>query len=247
MDAVVLDGVNVVYEGERIPAIHDVSLKVAEGRFVTIVGPNGSGKTTLLETINGLLEATSGTVTVFGLDVGRRGGRVRKRTAYVIQNFSMDPLDPFLCRDVVMMGRVGRIGLLRFPGKDDWEAVDRALQAVGMISFAKRPVGKLSGGEFQKILLARAMAQDPDLLLLDEPFANLDMDARYEAQKILGEWRQRRQLTVLMVSHDIAGVPHYCNRIVVMEKGLVLMEGSREEVLVSPRLRELFASWGESG
>ncbi len=246
-DALALDGVSVVYEGERIPAIHDISIRISRGEFVTIVGPNGSGKTTLLEAINGLLEITSGVVKVFGLDVRREGCRVRKRVAYVIQNFSLDPLDPFLSRDVVMMGRVGRIGLLRFPTRGDWEAVDAALRAVGMTEFAKRPVGKLSGGEFQKILLARAMAQDPDLLLLDEPFANLDIDARKQVQRLLEEWRQRRELTILMVSHDIAGIPSYCDRAIVMERGRVLMVGSREEVLASPRLSQLFASLGDLG
>jgi ABC-type Mn2+/Zn2+ transport system ATPase subunit len=167
--------------------------------------------------------------------------------AYVIQNFSLDPLDPFLCRDVVMMGRVGRMGLLKFPTGDDWGVVDGALHAVGMARFAKRPVGKLSGGEFQKILLARAMAQDPDLLLLDEPFTNLDIDARSQIQQILKEWCARRKVTVLMVSHDLSGIPPNCDRIVVMDRGHILMKGSTEEMLSSPRLSGLFPSLGDLG
>ncbi len=114
-----------------------------------------------------------------------------------------------------------------------------------MAAFARRPVGKLSGGEFQKILLARAMAQDPDLLLLDEPLTNLDIDAKKQVQGILEEWHRRRELTVLMVSHDIGGIPPYCDRAVVMERGRLVKEGPREEVLASPELARLFASLGD--
>jgi zinc/manganese transport system ATP-binding protein len=240
-----MEGVSVVYEGERIPAIHEVDLRVPEGQFVTVLGPNGAGKTTLLEAINGLLPTTSGRVQVLGRDVTREGQDVRKRTGYVVQNFSLDPLDPFLTRDVVMMARAGRIGVLRFPDRKDWDAVDAALEAVGMSDFADRPVGKLSGGEFQKVLIARAMAQGPEVLLLDEPFANLDIDARADAQTMVAEWRERAGLTVVMVSHDIAGVPRSCDRIVVLYRGRVVMDGDRDEVLASEDLGRMFGAWGD--
>ncbi len=243
-EAVVLDGVSVVYEGERIPAIHDIDFTVGTGEFVTVVGPNGAGKTTLLEAINGLLPVTRGRARILGMEVARQGEAVRRRVGYVVQNFAIDPLDPFLCRDVVMMGRTGRIGLMRFPSKEDWKAVDDALRAVGMSAFAKRPIGKLSGGEFQKILLARTMAQDPDVLLLDEPFANLDVDARAEAQRAINAWREAGDLTVVMVSHDIRGVPESCGRVVVIDKGRLVMDGGRDEVLASPQMGQLFGSLG---
>jgi zinc/manganese transport system ATP-binding protein len=244
-DAVVMEDVSIVYEGERIPAIHQVDLKIRSGEFVTVLGPNGAGKTTLLEAINGLLPSTAGRVRVVGLDMATEGRQARKRTGYVIQNFALDPLDPFLCRDVVMMARAGRIGTLRFPDMGDWERVDQALEAVGMTTFADRPVGKLSGGEFQKVLLARAMAQDPDLLLLDEPFANLDIDARREALRLLERWRKDREVTVVMVSHDISKVPRGCDRIVVIEKGRIVMDGPRDEVLASEELARLFGALGD--
>ncbi len=244
-DAIVMKGVSVVYEGERIPAIHDVDLRIPEGEFVTVLGPNGSGKTTLLEAINGMLPSTGGRIEVLGKDVVSQGREVRKRCGYVIQNVAIDPLDPFLTRDVVMMARAGRIGVLRFPQKRDWAAVDEALEAVGMTELAGRPVGKLSGGEFQKVLIARAMAQDPDVLLLDEPFANLDIDARRDALRIVEEWRERRSITVVMVSHDIANVPPSCDRIVVIHKGKVIMDGERSAVLASEDLGRMFGAWGE--
>ncbi len=239
-----MEGVSVVYEGERIPAVHQVDLRVPQGQFVTVLGPNGAGKTTLLEAINGMLPATGGRLEVLGHDVASRGRQVRRRCGYVIQNFSLDPLDPFLTRDVVMMARAGRIGVLRFPDRRDREAVDAALAAVGMTALADRPVGKLSGGEFQKVLIARVIAQDPELLLLDEPFANLDVDSRREAQRVLDGWMEERGLTVLMVSHDIANVPPSCDRIVVLHKGRVIMDGPRDEVLASDDLGRMFGAWG---
>lgn len=244
-DAVVMEDVSVVYEGERIAAIHQVDLRIPSGQFVTVLGPNGAGKTTLLEAINGLLPSTSGRVKVLGFDLAKEGREVRKRTGYVIQNFALDPLDPFLCRDVVMMSRAARIGTLRFPDEGDWDKVDQALEAVGMTAFASRPVGKLSGGEFQKVLLARAMAQEPGLLLLDEPFANLDVDARREALRLLERWRKDQDVTVVMVSHDISKVPRVCDRIVVIDRGRIVMDGPRNEVLASEDLTRLFGAWGD--
>jgi zinc/manganese transport system ATP-binding protein len=233
-----MDRVSTVYEGERIPAIRDIDLVVERGDFVCITGPNGAGKTTILETINGILPCTSGTTTVLGMDVSRMGHAVRKRTGYVIQNFEIDPLAPFLCKNVVMSGRAGRIGLLRFPGQDDWDAVWSAMEKVGIRDFADRPVGKLSGGEFQKILLARAMAQEPELYLMDEPFANLDRKARAAVSDLISGLSGARS-TVLMVSHEIGSIPRACTHIVVMDRGRVIEHGRRDEVLASKILEEL--------
>ena len=221
-----------VYDGERTPAIRDIELCVSPGDFVCVVGPNGAGKTTLLETINGVLRPTSGSVTVFGVDLLSNGSAIRKRIGYVIQNFEIDPLSPFLCRSVVMSGRAGRIGLLRFPTKRDWDAVGEALERVGMTSYADRPVGKLSGGEFQKILLARAIAQEPEIFLLDEPFANLDLRARLDVDKLISDLNGDGA-TMLMVSHEVRTIPRACTHIVVMDRGRVVEHGPRDEVLGS--------------
>jgi zinc/manganese transport system ATP-binding protein len=243
-DVVALEGVTVAYEGERTPTIHDVTLRIARGEHVVVVGPNGAGKTTLLEAINGMLPATAGRVTVLGMDVGREGHRVRARVGYVVQNFLGDPLDPFLARDVVMMGRAGRIGLLRRPRRADWEAVDRAMAAMGVAHTARRPVGKLSGGEFQKVLLARAMAQGPEVALLDEPLSHLDVDARASAREALEAWRRASGVTLVEVSHDLGGVPPSADRLVVLEGGRVTLDGRAAEVLASDRLRGTFRTWG---
>jgi zinc/manganese transport system ATP-binding protein len=227
-----LERLSTAYEGERIPAILDVDLSVCRGDFVCIVGPNGSGKTTLLETINGILRYTSGRGSVFGLDIIGNGSAIRRRIGYVIQNFEIDPLSPFLCRNVVMSGRTGKIGLLRFPGANDWAVARRSMDLIGMGSYWTRPVGKLSGGEFQKILLARALAQEPDIFLLDEPFANLDMRSRLEVDKLLSEVHAGGS-TMLMVSHEVNSIPQFCTHIVVMDRGRIIRKGPRDEVVKS--------------
>ena len=225
-----LERLSTAYEGERIPAIRDIDLSVMKGDLVCIVGPNGSGKTTLLESINGILRYTSGSGRVFGLEIIDNGGSIRRRAGYVIQNFEIDPLSPFLCRNVVMSGRTGKIGLLRFPQPEDWAVVRRSMERVGMTSYWSRPVGKLSGGEFQKVLIARALAQEPEIFLLDEPFANLDIRSKSDMEALLAELHAKGS-TVLMVSHDVNSIPRPCTHIVVLDRGRIVAGGPKDEVM----------------
>ena len=239
-DIIDFKGLSTIYEGEGNPAIYDIDLKVSKGEWVCIIGPNGSGKTTLLETVNGYLPYSKGSGTVFGKEILSNLKHIRIKTGYVVQNFDIDPLMPFLCRDIVMTSRSAKIGAMRFTGKGDWDVVDRALETVGMTSFANRPVGKLSGGEYQKILLARAIAKEPELLLLDEPFSNMDIESRRTMQEALAKLQSDRDLTILMVSHGLDTIPEACNRLVVMCKGKVVMDGQKAEIMDSEELPKHF-------
>ncbi|MFO8077871.1 MAG: metal ABC transporter ATP-binding protein [Thermoplasmatota archaeon] len=239
-----LNGVNTIYEGEKIPVIHNINLTIFENDFLAIIGPNGAGKTTLLETINGILPHTAGEGRVFGKPILKQKTDIRKNTGYVIQNFELDPHAPFLCKDVVMAGRSGKIGLFRFPTKKDWEMVWKSMGLVGMIDYANRPVGKLSGGEFQKILLARALAQDPKLLLLDEPFSNLDFSARKQIETLLNRVHEQHHTTIVMVSHDLTFLPSRCSRVMVMDKGMIVKDDKKEVVLNDDLIHSLFPQEG---
>ena len=165
---------------------------------------------------------------------------IRKNIGYVIQNFDIDPLAPFLCKDIVMTGRAGKIGLFRFATKRDWELVRHNMDIVGMKGFAERPIGKLSGGEFQKILLARALSQEPKLLLLDEPFSNLDLSARRKMEKLLTKIHDEKNITIVMVSHDLNFIPQRCSRVVVLDKGRIIMDDRRENILTSDMITTIF-------
>ena len=239
-DLIELYNIETIYEGERIPVIHDITLKVKTGEFVAIIGPNGAGKTTLLETINGLLPYTAGKGFVFGQEIRESKTFIRRDIGYVIQNFELDPRAPFLCKDIVMSGRTGKIGMLRFTTKKDWEQVWHSMSLVGMIDFANRPIGKLSGGEFQKILLARALAQEAKLVLLDEPFSNLDVTSRRQIEILLNRIHNTKKMTILMVSHDLSFIPSHCTRIIVMDKGKIIMDGKKETILDSEIIDRIF-------
>jgi zinc/manganese transport system ATP-binding protein len=240
MNIIELQNIETIYEGEQIPAIYDINLTVKQGEFICIIGPNGSGKTTLLETINGILPYTSGKGLVFNQEISRHKNTIRKEIGYVIQNFELDPRAPFLCKDIVMSGRAGKIGLFRFASTHDWEAIWHSMSLVGMIDFANRPVGKLSGGEFQKILLARALAQQPQLLLLDEPLSNLDFSARNQMEILLNRTHKQEQMTIVMVSHDLSFIPSNCTRVIVLDKGNIVMDGTKKKILTSDGIKNIF-------
>ncbi len=240
--AVELHNVHTTYEGEKKPAIHDISLAVKKGEFVAIIGPNGAGKTTLLETMNGILPYVSGEGFVLKKNIKQHPYEIRKDIGYVIQNFEIDPRSPFLCKDVVMMGRTGKIGLLRLPSKKDWEAVWYSMSLVGMVDFAQRSIGKVSGGEFQKILLARALAQEPQILLLDEPFANLDVTARRQIEILLNRLHEKDHKTIIMVSHDLSFIPVQCSRVIVLDKGRIIRDDTKDAVLSNGVVEAVFSS-----
>lgn len=240
-----LQNIETIYEGEKIPVIHDINLNIKNGEFVSIIGPNGAGKTTLLETINGLLYHTEGKGYVFGRGILKNKTEIRKETGYVIQNFEIDSLSPFLCKDIVMSGRTGKIGVFKFTSKKDWDKVWYSMGLVGMIDFANRSVGKLSSGEFQKILIARALAQEPKLLLLDEPFSNLDFAARKQIETLLNRIHEKQVITIVMVSHDLSFVPNRCNRVIVLDRGRIIMDGKKQDILKSEMIHKIFNGNGE--
>jgi len=228
-----LSKVDTIYEGEHLPAIKGINLEIRQGEMVSIVGPNGSGKTTLLETVNGLLKVSRGEVRVFNVDMSRDPMRARKDIGYVPQDFISDPSVPFLAQDVVLMGRYGKLGLLKSPRKVDFEIAREAMRLVGVEEFAHRPIGKLSGGEQQKVMIARTIAQEPKLLLLDEPFSNLDIDSRKEISEKICRLHEENNWTTIVVTHDLFSIPKRCNRVLVMDRGKIVAEEDPESVMCS--------------
>jgi zinc transport system ATP-binding protein len=195
--AVELTGVSLSLNGSLV--LDGVTLRVARGDYVAVVGPNGSGKTTLLKLILGLLQPDRGTVRV----LGGPPGKVRGAVGYVPQHFRFDPKFPIRVLDVVSMGRLAsaRWGSL---SSSDRETVREALDRVEMGSFARRPIGMLSGGELQRVLIARALAQRPRLILLDEPTASLDDRIGRSVWELFEDLS--REMAVVVVSHDIGAV-----------------------------------------
>ncbi len=201
--------------GKR-PALRDVSFTVGAGELVAIVGPNGAGKSTLLKVLSGLLHPWSGTAQVLGGGPGAQPLRV----AYLPQAESVDWSFPVSVRDIVLMGRYRRAGWLRPPSRDDRAAADRALHLVNMQHLADRQIGELSGGQQRRAFLARAVAQEPDVYLLDEPVTGVDPTTEDELMALLNDERSRGK-TILATTHDLAGVAEHFSRLLSLNVSLV--------------------------
>ncbi|NPV62425.1 MAG: ATP-binding cassette domain-containing protein [Methanotrichaceae archaeon] len=215
-----LKGIYTAYEGGDKAVIKNLSLHVDQGEYVVIGGPNSAGKTTLLESMNGLVKITHGSASVCGLDVSRSADEVRKRVGYVIQNFYFDPFTPFTVEQVVMMGRFGRLGLLKQPSKQDYEAADRAIRRVGIEDLVHKTIGTLSGGQQQKTMIAHNLAKEPEVMMLDEPFSNLDFHAREYLQGVFKDL-VRDGIPTLIVAHAFDGLPDIPIHLVVMNSGTI--------------------------
>jgi len=241
MSHTVIDIEKAVVSYREDVALRGVSLKVQSGEFVGIVGPNGAGKTTILTIINGLGKLLHGQVSVLGhyLTPGN-GHSLRKRVGYVAQVQNIDPRVPMNVREVVMIGRYGLLGLFRRPGRHDWKIVDEVLELVGMTHLAQRPIGHLSGGEQQRVAIARCLAQEPELFLLDEPTASLDWRAKTDILELVRLIHDARHLTTLFVTHDLGSLPVACDRVVLMKDGLIWGEGPPEELLTDDNLSQLY-------
>ena len=199
-----------------VVALSDVSLEVAQGEYLGIIGPNGGGKTTLLRSILGLVPTSEGTIQVCGKSPGKAGTLV----GYVPQFSSVDRRFPVTVREVVLTGRLtrGRLPFHRYSNADRAAAND-AMKEVGISELASRQIGGLSGGEFQKMLIARALAEHPKILLLDEPTASVDAKSRQQIYNLLGKLNQK--ITILLVTHDTMAVSTQVHRLACLNGHLV--------------------------
>lgn len=222
-----------MYEGSSDPVIFDINLDVYPGEFVIVGGPNGAGKTTLLETIAGILPVVSGKGTVCGHSIQHEGNLIRKKTGYVLQSFDFDPFSLFTVEDVLMMSRFGLLGWFRLPGKNDKRAVDMGLNTLEIEDLRNKYIGKLSGGQQQKVLIAHNIAKEPEVLLLDEPFSNLDLETREQVCSILKNLCNRG-MTIVLVSHAFDVLPEGHVRAVVMKDGKIVFN----ETMISKYVKD---------
>ncbi len=232
-----VDGLSFAYDGAQV--LHDVSLRLASGEMAAVIGPNGAGKTTLLACVNGLLREHEGLVQIGGRDVRLMRPRdVARIVGAVPQEFQI----PFAyrVREIVSLGRAPYLGRFGALSEADEHAVDRALAVTDVESFQGREYNALSGGERQRVVIALALAQDPRVLLLDEPTAHLDLSHRMELLRLVTTINAERGVTVLAALHDIDLAATSFPRVIVLSAGRIVADGPPRDVITSELLRRVF-------
>lgn len=227
-----LENVTVGYNGT--PALKDVSFQVRHGARVAVVGPNGAGKSTLFKALVGLLPVQRGRILVHGLPLGDH----QECVTYVPQREDIDWRFPVTVEDVVMMGRFGRIGWFKRPTERDRQIVAQCLEQMGILHLAKTGIGDLSGGQQQRAFLARALAQEPHILLMDEPFTGVDA-ATQEVTLSLLEQLQMQQVTIMISTHDLNLAAERFEQVLLLNRSLITY-GSPAEVFTPHSLSQAF-------
>jgi manganese/iron transport system ATP-binding protein len=234
-NGLVADRVSVVYRNGNV-ALKDASFCIPTSTIAALVGVNGSGKSTLFKSIMGLVPVSSGGVSILDQPAGRALGK--NTVAYVPQSEEVDWNFPVLVEDVVMMGRYGHMGWLRRASRTDHEKVDAALARVNMSEYRHRQIGELSGGQKKRVFLARALAQEGRVILLDEPFTGIDVTTEDAIIALLRELRDEGRV-ILVSTHNLGSVPHFCDQVVLLNR-TVLDHGETERVFTQDNLQAAF-------
>ncbi len=233
--SLLLKNVTVSYKnGHR--ALWNASFEIPHSTITALVGVNGSGKSTLFKAIMGFLPISEGQIKIQGKTVSR--ALKNNLISYVPQSEEVDWSFPVLVKDVVMMGRYGHMGFLRSAKKNDYITVEKALSRVNMIDYSNRQIGELSGGQRKRVFLARAIAQEGQIILLDEPFNGIDVKTEDQIIKLLNEFRNEGRV-MLVSTHNLGSVPEFCDRSVLI-KGTILKYGLTEKVFTKENLENAF-------
>ncbi|SHE64992.1 manganese/iron transport system ATP-binding protein [Litoreibacter ascidiaceicola] len=229
------EGITVTYRNGHT-ALRDASFSLPKGTIAALVGVNGSGKSTLFKAIMGFVPTSSGKISILGGTV--RDALRANTVAYVPQAEEVDWTFPVLVEDVVMMGRYGHMGFFRIPRAEDHKMVEKALERVNMLEFRHRQIGELSGGQKKRVFLARALAQDSRVVLLDEPFTGVDVQTEDAIIALLREMRDEGRV-MLVSTHNLGSVPEFCDRTILI-KGTVLAHGPTEDIFTRQNLELAF-------
>ncbi len=232
---IVAENITVTYRNGHT-ALRNASFEIPNSTICALVGINGSGKSTLFKAIMGFVPLATGSVEILGSPAGR--ALERNTVAYVPQNEDVDWNFPVLVEDVVMMGRYGHMGMFRRPKSIDHEHVGAALERVGMQDFRQRQIGELSGGQKKRVFLARALAQEGRIILLDEPFTGVDVKTEESIIELMRGLRDEGRV-MLVSTHNLGSVPQFCDHVVLINR-TVLASGPAKEVFTLANLEEAF-------
>ncbi|MGV3649819.1 MAG: manganese/iron ABC transporter ATP-binding protein [Devosia sp.] len=236
LPSIAVENVTVAYPNGTV-ALRDASFRIGGGSICGLVGVNGSGKSTLFKAIMGFVTPRQGKVTIAGKPVAE--ALRNNLVAYVPQAEEVDWNFPVLVEDVVMMGRYGHMGFFRLASPKDRQAVDAALEKVGMTSFRKRQIGELSGGQKKRVFLARALAQEARIILLDEPFTGVDVTTEQAIIALMGELRDAGHL-MLVSTHNLGSIPDFCDQVVLVNR-TVIAAGPTAKTFTQANLEKAFS------
>lgn len=246
LPAIEISGLKVRY-GSRL-ALDIDELTVGTGEFVALMGRNGAGKTTFIKTCLGLQKKSEGVIKILGIDLDQLSPaeviRLRRRIGYVPQLLPPNSQLPITAREVIAIGRAAKLGLFKRLSTLDNSIIDKWVDELGLTHIADSPFNQLSGGEQRKVMIARAMAQEPELLLLDEPTANLDLGWREHIINTLNQLHKLTGITILLISHEIEVISNQCRKIVLLENGKIIAKGTSADIFTPERVKTLYGLKG---
>ena len=233
--SLLVEGLSVIYSNGH-KALDNASFSIPRQSITALVGINGSGKSTLFKAIMGFVKSSGGRIELFGGSV--KDALKANLVAYVPQNEEIDWDFPVLVKDVVMMGRYGHMGFLKIPNDNDYEIVKDSLNKVGMLELENRQISELSGGQRKRVFLARALAQQSEIILMDEPFTGIDVNTEEEIMELLRAMKAEGKV-MLISTHNLGSVPEFCDRTILLNK-TVLAEGETTKVFTQENLTNAF-------
>jgi len=225
------------YQGKDV--LKGVNLKIKRGEFLGLIGPNGSGKTTLLRSMSKILTPRRGKVLYRGKDIAKIGAKKLAQRIAVVPQLSVFTFS-FTVEDFVLLGRIPYLPRFYLERKEDYLAAEEAMRLTKTLSFRERRINELSEGEKQRVVIARSLAQNPELLLLDEPAAHLDIRYQLEVFNLLRQLNQEKGITIVLVSHDLNLASQYASRLVLVNGGKIFSEGRPSEVITEENIQKVY-------
>jgi len=232
-----IEDIHFGYQKEKI--LKGISFSVNHKEFIGIIGPNGSGKTTLLKLIGGIFKPQKGKIKIKDTDINNFSKKELAQIVSIVPQINYLPT-PFSVWDIVMMGRSPYLKNLQFESKKDFKIVEKSMELTKVIKLKDRTTEQLSGGELQRVFIARSIAQEPELILMDEPIAFLDLKHQLNIFSILKKLNNEQGLTIITVMHDINMAAQFCHRILMIKNGKIFQEGKTEDILNSKNISHLY-------
>jgi len=230
---------NISFAYETLPVLRDLSISIRENDFIGLIGPNGSGKSTLLKIMGALLKPDSGSIQFKESLLSRINKKLfAQSVSWIPQDHPM--VFPFRVSEIVLMGRHPYLSPLSFESEEDFEITRRAMETTMTSQFADRYFNEISGGEKQRVMIASALAQNPEMMLLDEPTASLDLKYQIQILSILKNLNAEHKMTLIMAMHDLNLASKFCNRLILVNEGQIVRDGTPEQVLEKNILEQVY-------